>query len=121
MKTSEAVTKRLERRHTWIDSRSCNDHFFRIFRRELDKAKHLDRSALVLWLFIGTELSGNSRGWKIGGQAIQEYTGLSRASLYRAMDQLRSAGLVKTECARCEKAATGCEKHEKATTRHRII
>ena len=113
--------KRTERRHTWIDSRSCNDHFFRIFRVELDKAKNLDRSALILWLYIGTELSGNSRGWKIGGQAIQEYTGLSRASLYRAMDQLRDAGLVKTTCAQCESAKSPCDKHERSTTTHRII
>jgi len=109
-----------DRRHTWVDSRSCNDHFFRMYRRELDKAKHLDRSALVLWLYIGTELSGNSRGWKIGGTAIQEYTGLSRASLYRAMDALRAAGLVRTECDRCAKSEA-CEKHEKATTRHKIV
>ena len=48
----------------------------------------------MTWLLIQTFTSGNEEGWTIGVEKLGAYTGLSRASVFRALAELRAAGLI---------------------------
>ena len=54
----------------------------------------LSRSAIVLYLYIGTHVSGRQRGFAIGGRRLQTRLGLNRSTLYKALKQLEAAGLL---------------------------
>jgi len=115
-------------RHAWIDARPSATQYFRVERIDAEKARHLNRSALLVWLYVGMQVSGRRDAWRIGGQEILEWTGISRSQMYEALTALRSAGLIRTVCDRCADPSGFygpehgfCKQHQRSTLRHELI
>ena len=86
-----------------LDANGLRTNFAAISKSELSRAYKAGMSAgaYQLWLYLQHEISGrtsqkNPDGWILGSQQIQRETGLSRASVYRAIKQLKEAGLINT-------------------------
>ena len=84
-----------------LDAHGLRTSFAQVSKAELRRAYQAKMSAgaYQLWLFLQHEISGrtaqrNPAGWILGSQQIQRETGMSRASVYRAIRQLRDAGLI---------------------------
>ena len=84
-----------------LDSNGLRNNFASITKAELRRAysAKMSAGAYQLWLYLQHEISGRTSetcpsGWTLGSQQIQRETGLSRASVYRAIRQLKDAGLI---------------------------
>lgn len=95
-----------------LDSNGLRNNFAAVTKAELRRAysAKMSAGAYQLWLYLQHEIAGRTskscpEGWTLGSQQIQRETGLSRASVYRAIRQLREAGLIgsseEKNCMRC--------------------
>jgi hypothetical protein len=121
--------------YLWVDHRPSTGFYFRIHQEEVRRAlvpfvrsdgtkapKGLSKSALVLWLFLGTELTGNFRGWRIGRELIEQFTGYKKAQIYKALAELKAAQFVEIACEKCKHDPKPCETtHERSTLVFRLV
>jgi len=63
------------------------DEFLHLYRT-------CSKTAIGLYGFVGTTVSGNVQGYNVGGKVLQEALGAGRSTLYEALGQLVDAGLV---------------------------
>ena len=63
------------------------DEFLHLYRT-------CSKTAIGLYAFVGTTVSGNVAGFNVGGKVLQEALGAGRSTLYEALGQLVDAGLV---------------------------
>jgi len=63
------------------------DEFLHLYRT-------CSKTAIGLYAFVGTTVSGNVQGFNVGGKVLQEELGAGRSTLYEALGQLVDAGLV---------------------------
>ena len=52
------------------------------------------KTAIGLYGYVGTMVSGNPEGFNVGGKILQDALGAGRSTLYEALGQLEKAGLV---------------------------
>ena len=52
------------------------------------------KTAIGLYGYVGTTVSGNPEGFNVGGKILQDALGAGRSTLYEALGQLEKAGLV---------------------------
>ena len=63
------------------------DEFLHLYRT-------CSKTAIGLYAFVGTTVSGNVQGFNVGGKVLQDELGAGRSTLYEALGQLVDAGLV---------------------------
>ena len=63
------------------------DEFLHLYRT-------CSKTAIGLYAFVGTTVSGNAQGFNVGSKILQEELGAGRSTLYEALGQLVEAGLV---------------------------
>jgi len=73
--------------------------FFVFFRSELAHmvAADLRKSSILLYLYLGTHVSGVRDGFRIGGGELQTKLQMNRSTLYKALGELRQADLVRLQ------------------------
>jgi len=98
---SKARWRYWDHRAWMLDSNGLRSNFSQISKPEMKRAYQAKMSAgaYQLWLYLQHEIAGRTsktcpEGWILGSQQIQRETGLSRASVYRAIRQLRDSGLI---------------------------
>jgi len=68
-----------------------------VYRSELAHlvAADCSRAAILLYLYLGTRCSGNREGWRVGGSELATRLRLGRSTIYRALAELVSAGVLR--------------------------
>lgn len=89
--------KYYDRRQWIVDANQIKEQFAVVSIAELERAYSagLTPNALCLWLVLLHRVNGRtSEAWALGAKEISQRTGMSRATIYRSIAQLKSAGLV---------------------------